>query len=208
MARTEKRPPIKETVGAMAYCFDTPEEGSSDYVGKYEENVTYLKTVKTIKNTENGDTTAVYASGEEYDSVNAISSIDNEVETVAFPAEDIAKMRGDKVTTAGLIIKGSPTERPYFAFGKVVKLRGGKVRYVWYPKCRLTANTDDVSTKEESFSEQTDTITIRAYSFNDDGDKSIEIDTSIKDIEGLTEEKFFSQVITSDADLKKALGSV
>ncbi len=206
MVRTEKRPPIKESVGNMCYCFDTPAEDSNDYAGNYETNVTYLKTVKSVKKTENGDSTTVYASGTDYDTVNAVSSIDVEVEVVAFPAEDLAKMRGDTVTESGLIQRGAPGDRPFFAFGKVVKLKGGKVRYEWYPKCRLTANTDDTSTKEESFSEQNDTVTIRAYPFDDNGNIVNEIDSSMKSFTGLTEDKFFSTVILTDADLKKALG--
>lgn len=206
MARTEKRPPIKETLGSMSYCFDTPDEGESDYTGNYESNVTYLKTAKSAKVTENGDSSPVYASGEEYATVNAVSSIDNEIESVAFPAEDLAKMRGDAVSETGLIVSGASSDRPFFAWGKTVKLRGGKNRYVWYPKCRLTSNTDDTSTKEESFSEQNDTVTIRAYPFDDAGNIFVEANESIKTFEGLTEDKFFSTVIRTDADFKKILG--
>ena len=75
----------------------------------------------------------------------------------------------------------------------------------WYPKCKLTSDTDDTNTKEESFSEQNDTVTIRAYPFNDKGQIAVEFDTAVKTATGLTEEKFFNQVITSDEDLKKVI---
>ena len=70
---------------------------------------------------------------------------------------------------------------------------------------KLTADTDDTNTKEESFSEQNDTVTIRAYPFNDKGQIAVEFDTAVKTATGLTEEKFFNQVITSDEDLKKVI---
>ena len=69
----------------------------------------------------------------------------------------------------------------------------------------ITADTDDTNTKEESFSEQNDTVTIRAYPFNDKGQIAVEFDTAVKTATGLTEEKFFNQVITSDEDLKKVI---
>lgn len=203
MANKEKRPPVKESVGALRYCFDIDDE-NGQYTGTYDTDIIVTKVAKSVKMTENGDNVSVYASGEEYDSVSSVSSIDNEVEAVAFPADDLAKMRGDEVTDTGLIIRGGSRNRPFFAFGKTVKLRNGKERWLWYPKCKLLSNTDDTNTKEESFSEQNDTITIRAYPFDADGQKIVvEFDTSVKTVEGLTEDKFFDQVLTGDDDFKK-----
>ena len=70
----------------------------------------------------------------------------------------MAKMKGDSVDAGGLILSGSNSQRPFFAYGKVVKLRHGGYRYEWYPKCKLTENSDDISTSEDKTSEQTDTI--------------------------------------------------
>ena len=204
MASKEKRAPVKETVGALRYCFGTLNEDGS-FSGEYESDVIETKVAKTVKVTQNGDSTTVYASGETYDEVSDITSVDNEVEVVAFPADDIAKMRGEAVSTAGLIFKGGSKERPYFAFGKTVKMRQGHQRFVWYPKCKLISNSDDINTKEESFSEQNDTITIRAYPFDDKGNCQVEWDSTVKAIEGLTEEKFFSKVIMQDSDLTKVV---
>ena len=202
MASKEKKAPIKETVGALRYCFNVP-DANNGYTSNYEDEIITTKIAKSVKVTENGDTVPVYASGEVYDDVTDVTSIENEVEAVAFPADDLAKMRGDTVTTAGLIIKGGSNDRPYFAFGKTVKMRGGKERFVWYPKCKLLSNTDDINTKEDSFSEQNDTVIIKAYPFNETGGCSIEMDTSVKTVDGVTEDKFFSKVITGDADLTK-----
>ena len=49
---------------------------------------------------------------------------------------------------------------------QVVKLKNGKSRYEWFPKCKLVENSDDIATSEEKASEQTDTIKIRAYPFD------------------------------------------
>ncbi len=102
----------------------------------------------------------------------------------------------------GSIIKGGNGARPFFAYGKVVKLKGGKVRYEWYPKCKLAENTDEAQTREDKSSEQNDTITINAYAFEADGGKCFCVDTSSKKSPaGLTEDKFFTKPLLKDADL-------
>ena len=96
MSQKEKRPSIKESVGGLRYCFATTNEVDSQiFSGKYEEEVAVSNVVKSIKRTENGDTTPVYASGRDYDTVSDTSSVDSEVEVVAFDPTDLAKMRGD-----------------------------------------------------------------------------------------------------------------
>ena len=201
MAIKSKRPMMKETVGAQYYAFNTPDEdGNVDYT-TYEDTIK-TEVVKQIGTTENGDTTTVRASGKDYASFNQVSSTDLEVEVVAFPQEDLARMRGENIATNGLVSSGGTKERPYFAYGKVVKLVGGGVRFDWYPKCQVIENTDDIATSEDSFSEQNDTVTIRAYAFNEKGENKNYVDSSITGFpEGLTEEKFFSKPIVTSADL-------
>ena len=117
-------------------------------------------------------------------------------------------MRGDTVSENGLVLSGAPSDRPFFAYGKVVKLRGSNFRYEWYPKCKLIENTDDVATKEESFSEQTDKVTIRAYPFDESGNiKTVVDSTTAKIPTTLTEEKFFAKPILTSADLTTAIGA-
>ena len=115
-------------------------------------------------------------------------------------------MRGETVNTNGLVSSGGTKERPYFAYGKVVKLVGGKIRMEWFPKCQLVENTDDIETSSDSFSEQNDTVKIRAYAFNDNGDVKNYVDSSRTDFpEGLTEDKFFEKPIVSADDLDKII---
>ena len=196
-----KRPMMKETVGAQYYAFNTPDEDGNVDLETYEDPIK-TEVVKQINTTENGDTTTVRASGKDYASFNQVSSTDLEVEVVAFPQEDLARMRGENIATNGLVSSGGTKERPYFAYGKVVKLVGGGVRFDWYPKCQVIENTDDIATSEDSFSEQNDTVTIRAYAFNEKGENKNYVDSSITGFpEGLTEEKFFSKPIVTSADL-------
>lgn len=207
MSITTKTPPVKETVGAMYCCFDTTDE-SGNWTSTYEADVTKMKTVKSVSVTENADSSDVYASGEVYDTVKGNVTNEISVETAAFDAETLARMRGDSVDTSGLILRGGNRDRAFFAFGKVVKLRHGGVRYDWYPKCKLTENSDEASTKEESYSEQTDTLTIKAFGFNEAGDTCVSVDsTSSKFPEGLTEEKFFAKPILTAADLTAAVSA-
>ena len=114
-------------------------------------------------------------------------------------------MRGETKGTGGLILAGGNSERPFFAYGKVVKLKNGKSRYEWFPKCKLVENSDDIATSEEKASEQTDTIKIRAYPFDAAGNIVSKVTESTAPA-GLTEEKFFTKPILTDADLTTAIG--
>lgn len=204
MAIKTKKPMMKETVGAQYYAFNTPDkDGNIDY-STYEETIK-TEVVKKIGTTENGDNAQVRASGKDYANFNSVSSIDLAIEVVAFPVDDLAKMRGEEVSKSGLASSGGTKERPYFAYGKVVKKVGGGIRYDWFPKCQLIENTDDIETSDESFSEQNDTVTIRAYPFNEAGDIKNYVDNEMTSFPaGLTEEKFFAKPIVTDADLTAA----
>lgn len=203
-----QKPPIKETVGAQYVCFNTILEESNDWSGQYEENVEKTNVVKSVKVTENTEVTDVYASGDVYDSDTTASKTSIETQVVAFPADTLARMRGESVDEGGLHLSGGSGERPFFAYGKVVKMKHGAVRFEWFPKCKLAENTDEVATREEKFSEQTDTITINAYPFNDNGDIRAYVDSSASNFpEKLTEAKFFAKPILTKADLATAVSS-
>lgn len=207
MSITTKRPPIKETVGAQYLCFNTMTE-NNEWTNKFEEAVEKTAVVKKVTVTENATSNDVYASGEVYDTDNSTSATNIEVEVIAFPADTIARMRGEKVDASGLILGGGSKIRPFFAYGKVVKLKGGYVRYEWYPKCKLAENSDATSTRTESFSEQTDTITIKAYAFDEEGNICTKVDSSASNFpNGLTEDMFFAKPILTIADLLAAVPS-
>lgn len=197
----QKRPMIKESVGSQYYAFNTPNtEGEFDS-STYEQTIK-TDTVKSIGTTENAESTTVKASGRDYETVSQSSNVELAVEVVAFDPDDLAKMRGDIVGESGLMSSGRNTKRPFFAYGKVVKKVGGGFRYDWYPKCQLVENTDDIATKEDSFSEQNDTVTIRCYAFNDAGDIKNYVDSEASNFPtGLTEEQFFTKPIITEEDL-------
>lgn len=205
MAITTKRPKIKETVGALYYAFNVMKVTGEFDPENYEETVK-SDVVKTINTTDNTGSTVVRASGADYMTAYQTSSADNEVEVVAIDPEDLYKMKGEDIHENGLVLGGAPKARPYFAFGKLVKKVGGAVEYVWYPKCQLVENTDEAATSEEEFSEQNDTITIKAYAFDDEGHISVRVNSEMSNFpEGLTEEKFFEKPILNDTDLTNAI---
>ena len=204
---TTKKPMIKETVGALYYDFNTPNANGEYNPETYEDTVVKSNVVKNIDTTENADSVTVKASGEDYETVNQSESVDMAVEVVAIDPADLARMRADIVGNGGLNRSGRTSKRPFFAFGKVKKLVGGGVEYAWYPKCQLVENTDNIATKEESFSEQNDTVTIRAYSYNNQGDKKTYVNSQMSNFpEGLTEEQFFAKPLLEDADLEEVVG--
>lgn len=201
MAIETKRPMIKETVGALYVAFNTPKENGEFDLETYEETKR-RDVVKQISTTENAESTVVRASGSDYVTASQTSSVEQSVEVVAFDTDVVARMRGDKIGKY-LIKSGASAQRPYFAFGKVVKKLGGIVEYVWYPKCQLAENTDDISTSEENFSEQNDTLTIKALSFDNLGTKSVRISSEMSSFPtGLTEEMFFDKVLTTDDEIE------
>ena len=205
MAITNKRPPRKETVGAQYICFNTMTE-DGEWTDQYEEDVERTAVVKSVAVTDNSESTDVYASGEVYDTDDAKAATTIETEVVAFPAETLAKMRAATVDAGGLVLDGASKKRPFFAYGKVVMMKNGYKRFEWFPKCRLTENSDEAATSEESPSEQNDTFTISAYSFDADGNKRVYVDSSMESFpEGLTEEKFFAKPILTKDDLAAAV---
>ena len=66
--------------------------------------------------------------------------------------------------------------------------------------------TAEIATKDQNFSEQNDTVTIKAYSYNELGDKKTYVNNEMSKFpEGLTEEKFFAKPILDDAGLTAAI---
>ncbi|MBQ9659417.1 MAG: phage tail protein [Clostridia bacterium] len=196
-----KKPMLKETVGALYYAFNTPKENGDFDITTYEETLK-ANVVKNIGTNENMESVVVRASGQDYETVSQNSSIEQAVEVAAFDPGDVARMRADKIGKY-LVKSGAPSKRPFFAFGKVVKKTGGAVEYVWYPKCQLAENTDDIATSEDTFNEQNDTLTIKAFSFDKEGNKSVRVNSEMSNFpEGLTEEMFFTKPLTSDDEIE------
>lgn len=204
MSTVTKKPPIKETVGAQYICFNKMDD-DNQWTEDFEDIVEKTEVVKSVKVSENAESSDTYASGIVYDSDTATTTTEIEVEVVAFPDDTLCRMRGDLVSEGGLILSCGKRVRPYFAYGKVVKFKGGKFRLDWYPKCKMTENSDDTSTKEDKASEQTDTIKITAYPFNEDGDIVAKVASGANCPEGLTESMFFSKPILTAADLASVL---
>ena len=205
-----KKPPYKETIGAQYYTFNNPDEGKDFDLTKYEEQTNKTETVKSVTITESTESTPIYASGKVYDTKNLIAYIDIAVQSIANDADDLARMRGDKVNTNGLIQGQASPKRPFFGYGKVVQLSGDNFRYDWYPKCQLVENSDEASTKEQNFAEQNESLTIRAYAFDEEGKLfKNSIDSSSANFpKGVTEEMFFKAPITGAADLDAIIATI
>lgn len=197
-----KKPPITETIGGQYYCFNNGANGEYD-PASYESEIVNTETVKSATVTENTESVPVYGSGKVYTTKTQLAYVDIEVEELAHDADDLARMRGDITDDSGLIQSVTTPEKPFFAYGKVVKLSGGNFRLDWYPKCQLVENSDEAKTSEQNFDEQNKKLTIRAYAFDAEGKtvKNSVDSTSAKFPEGMTEALFFSKVIITKEDL-------
>lgn len=194
---TKKTPNIKQSVGAQYICFATNIDTKT-----YSADVEKTEVVKSVETNESSEATPIYASGKLIQNVSSQGSAEISIEVIAFVAETLAKMRAETVETGGLVLSGSGTERPYFAYGKVVKLQNGKHRFEWFPKCQLTTNTDSVETSEGSFKEQNDTLTVTALPFDDFGNIKVYVQSDMATYPTwLTEDLFFSKPVLDQAML-------
>ena len=72
----------------------------------------------------------------------------------------------------------------------------------WYPKCKLVENSDKTATSTATHSDQTDTLTIRAYGFDADMNQEVSVLTNVEDNAGITEAAFFAAPLTTVAGAK------
>ena len=200
MTIQNKRPEYIETVGAQYVCFTTSEDPLK-YSGVYEPNVEQTKTVKKISVKENSETAPIHGSGEMYANSSKMESVEITVDAIAFDRETLIKMRGETVGENGVILGGGSAARPYFAYGKTVKLSNGKNRYDWFPKCQLMDNSDDAETSEGKPKEQNESITIMAMPFDAAGNTRASVDTQITAAKAITEEQFFAKPVIKPSDL-------
>lgn len=199
MAITEKKPSTKLTVGAQYICFNT---GTPDWdSASFETAVTKLPTVVDIDVADNADSYESYASGDVYESDTIILYKDIAVTQLVFPEDVLARMRGDTVDE-GVILSGGIKTRPFFAYGVPVIKKDGTMNLRWFPKCKLVENTDKTATSTESHSDQTDSLTIRAYGFDDDQNQDVGCLTSVDENEDVTEALFFAAPLLTIAAVK------
>lgn len=194
---TKKTPNIKQSVGAQYVCFVTDITQLL-----FSTDVEKTEVVKSVDTNESSESTPIYASGKLIQNVSNQASTEISVEVIAFDPLTLAKMRAETMETGGLVLSGSGSERPYFGYGKVVKLQNSKYRFEWFPKCQLSSNTDSVETSEGSFKEQNDTLTITAMPFDESGNIKVYVQSDMATYPlWLTEDLFFSKPILTQAML-------
>ena len=192
---TELRPKIKLTVGAQYICFNQGDSNGDWDATAFESTVKKFPTVVQASITDEVDSYEVYASGAVYDADANVLSKTIAVTNVAFDDATIAKMKGESVSTKGVIMEGGNAERPWFAYGIVEMKKGGGLYMRWFPKCKLTENSDEAATSTASHSDQNSTMNIKAYQFNTDGNT----DVNSPDIAGITEAAFFDAPLLTAA---------
>ena len=198
MAITEKRPSTKYTVGAQYICFnEDPEWDASEF----ETDVIKLPTVVDVTAADNSDSYQSYASGEVYESDTIVTYKELSVTQLAFDEKTIARMKGDTVDE-GIIMSGGVKTRPYFAYGVPIIKKDGTRDMRWYPKCKLVDNSDATATSTDSHSDQTDSLTIRAYGFDATQNQEVKVLTAETANAGITEAAFFAAPVLTVAAAK------
>jgi len=193
MSITNKKPLRPVGVGAMYYCGITAI--ADDGTMTFKPDVVRLRTVSQIQTTESRSVTPVYASNSIYDEETNTAPPLLAIQHVAFPAEILAEMRGNKVT-GGFIMHSTFDQGAYFAIGIVYPKRDGKADYVWYPKCLLVDANHSAQTSNESGSNAQDrTLNIQTYEFEtEDHLYQTEYDSELigSGVTAITEEAYFA----------------
>lgn len=198
MAITEKRPSTKYTVGAQYICFNTDPDWDT---GDFESDVLKLPTVTNIDVKDNSDSYQSYASGEVYESDTIVTYKEISVTQLTFDDKTIARMKGDTVDE-GIIMSGGVKTRPYFAYGVPIIKKDETRDMRWYPKCKLVDNSDATATSTDSHSDQTDSLTIRAYGFDATQNQEVKVLTGETANAGITEAAFFAAPVLTVAAAK------
>ena len=198
MAITEKRPSTKYTVGAQYICFNTDPKWTAE---TFDTDVTKLPTVVDIDVADNSDSYESYASGAVYESDTIVTYKEISVTQLAFDEATIAKMKGD-TNDEGIILSGGVKTRPFFAYGVPIIKKDRTMDMRWFPKCKLVDNSDATQTSTDSHSDQTDSLTIRAYGFDTDQNQEVKVLTGETANAGITEDAFFAAPVLSIAAAK------
>lgn len=206
MAITKKTPPVKLTVGSQYICMNNMDT-DGNWTEDFATDVTELPTVVSVEVTDNADAYESYASGAVYDADTPITTQEISEENIAFPTILLANMRGEDIDEAGVTMGGGFGSRPYFAYGMAINRKDGSWEYRWYPKCKLIENTDTNETSEASHKDQNESVTIRAYGFNDKGNTYVRAITSEAGMSKMTAAAFFAAPLLSIAAVKGALPS-
>ena len=206
MAITRKKPPVKLTVGSQYICMNSM-TADGDWTENFEDDVLELPTVVNVEVTDNADSYETYASGAVYDTDTTVPTQEIAEENVAFPAITLANLRGETVDEAGITMGGGIGRRPFFAYGMAIKRKDGSWEFRWYPKCKLIENSDSTETSEDSHKDQNESVTIRAYGINDNGNTYVRAITSETGMAGMTAAAFFAAPLLSIAAVKAALPS-
>ena len=201
MSITKKKPAVKLTVGAQYICFNTM-DSENDWTTTFETEVVKLPTVVNASVTDNTDAYDSYASGQIYDTDTAVTSKSIAVTNLAFPEALLARMRGDDVDGGVVLGGGRKAVRPYFAYGMVVEKKDGSLDLRWYPKAKLTDNDDVSNTSTDTHQDQNYSVTIKAFSFDDDEHVEVRALTSETGYEGITEDAFFAAPLLTAAAVK------
>lgn len=198
MAINEKKPSTKYTVGAQYICFNEDPDWKAD---EFETDVLKLPTVVDIDVADNSDSYESYASGAVYESDTIVTYKEISVTQLAFDEATIAKMKGDTIDS-GIIMSGGIKTRPYFGYGVPIIKKDGTKDMRWYPKCKLVDNSDATATSTDSHSDQTDSLTIRAYGFDGTQNQEIKVLTAETANASITEAAFFAAPVLTVAAAK------
>ena len=206
MAITRKKPPVKLTVGSQYICMNSMTT-DGDWTENFEDDVLELPTVVNVEVTDNADSFESYASGAVYDTDTTVPTQEIAEENIAFPAITLANLRGETVDEAGITMGGGIGRRPFFAYGMAIKRKDESWEFRWYPKCKLIENSDSTETSEDSHKDQNESVTIRAYGINDNGNTYVRAITSEAGMSKMTAAAFFAAPLLTIAAVKAALPS-
>lgn len=175
------------------------------YFGDLETGEVFsVPSIKQIGIKEDKAEQKIYGSGIVYEVVSQTTSTEVTVDAIALPQKPVNEYLGR--TSVGAANEQKTTDRlKEFAFGYTITYASGKKLFKWFPRCQMTSADETIATKTGDAVDPNRQYVIVSMPL-DTNVVRVEYDQTLETEEAkmLTEEEFFSKVLKSAAEVKKA----
>lgn len=150
----------------------------------------------------NGSEKTKYASSKIFRRVSKETEQELGLDHVGMPIDLMDKLQGITATKGVVFKKAEAKEMPYFGFGFIGNIEGGKKMAVWYPRVQLSAATEleyETTTEDDEIKDVGLSMTASPLLYN--GVINAAFDETRTNASGLTLDQFISEVIFEESQL-------
>lgn len=151
----------------------------------------------------NGSEKTKWASSKVFRRVSKETEHELGLDHVGIPIDLLDKLKGVTPNKGVVFNKAEAKEMPYFAFGFIGRIEGGKRMAVWYPRVQLSNTTDlEYETAEESDDIKDVKLTMIASPTLYNNVINASLDSTRTGVGNATVEEFIAKVIYEEEQLK------